>query len=476
MPWTETEPGAGDPDGLLALAGELEQDADDAAHAAGTLRSIQDQTGDAVWRGSSADAFRDRIDKVPGHLDKLQASYADAAAGLRGYAAAVRQIADDARVQQRLISQSQTDLSQAQTAQAGWVPPPDPVTGHPDPTARNPHDAAVDAAHASVRRAQARLADLADRRRGADRRVVETLRRAHGEGMHNKHWWQRALNAASEVLAKVTIVLMVVALVAIVILAIVQPELIPGLLLLAGQLMTALSAAQLAVDGARKASGEDVSWGSLALDALGTLPLAGKLAATVPLLARGAEAMRGAASVVRGYGTAGSAFVHSLGTDLKATRFVVRAADTGTGLVMMSIAREGKTTGEMLTYAQQKATVVRALARIPVKAEWREVDFYPVREDWGFTEAHLDKHFFGDTRYSLEVIDPGGSIDGWMRNLRELTGRGGVVKRKNGIIDIFGKFQRADGSGHYDLGIRLATRADGKFDFVTVLTIQSPHV
>ncbi|MEO6700831.1 MAG: WXG100 family type VII secretion target [Jatrophihabitantaceae bacterium] len=71
-----------------------------AASTARTLRSVQQNAGDAVWQGSSADAFRDRIDKLPSHLDKLNASYSDAAAGLRAYAASVRQIATDARVQQ----------------------------------------------------------------------------------------------------------------------------------------------------------------------------------------------------------------------------------------------------------------------------------------------------------------------------------------------------------------------------------------
>jgi len=367
MPWTEAEPGAGEPDGVLVLAGELERDADDAGQAARTLRSIQSQTGDAVWRGSSADAFRGRIDKLPGHLEKLQASYAEAAAGLRGYAAAVRQIAGEATVQQRLIAQSEAELGQAQTQQASWVAPPDPVTGHPDPSARNPHDAAVDAAQASVRRAQARLAGLAVQRRAADRRVVDTLHRAHGAGMQNKHWWQKVLNFASEALAKVTIVLMVVALVAIVVLAIVQPELIPGLLLLAGQLLTGLSAAQLAVDGARKATGEDVSWGSLAMDALGAVPFAGKLAAGLPLVSKGVDALRGAAGAVRGLGTAGSAFLHSLGSDLKATRFVIRMADTGTGVMMMSVGKEGKTAGEMLSSAREEWQAASKVERQPMQ-------------------------------------------------------------------------------------------------------------
>lgn len=277
MSWTEDDPGQGSPDGLLALAADLQADADDAAAAARMLRGVQHNASDAVWKGTSANAFRDRVDKLPGHLDKLNASYADAAAGIRSYAASVRQIADDARVQQQAVSQSTGDLQSAQIQQAAWTPPPHPATGQPDPAAKNPHDDQVAAANASLKKAQAQLHDLAGQRKTADGKLVSALNHAHGEGMQNKHWWQKALDFVSDALSKITIILMVVALVAIVVLAIVQPELIPGLLLLAGQVLTALSATQLAVDGARKASGENVAWGTLGMEALGALPGVGLL-------------------------------------------------------------------------------------------------------------------------------------------------------------------------------------------------------
>lgn len=396
MTWTEDDPGQGDPDGLLALARDLQGDADDAAAAARTLRSVQQNAGDAVWQGSSADAFRDRIDKVPSHLDKLNASYADAAAGLRAYAASVRQVADEARAQQQIVSQSSTDLHSAQNQQAAWTPAPHPATGQPDPTVKNPHDEQVAAANASMRKAQAQLRDLAGQRQTADARLVSALKHAHGEGMKNKHWWRKALDFASDALAKITIVLMVVALVAIVVLAIVQPELIPGLLLLAGQVLTGLSAAQLAVDGTRKGTGENASWGSLALDALGLLPGVGKLgtlADAVPLLSRGTEAVRGAGQAVRGYTTA---FARSLATDLKAIRYVIRVADSGIGTTFMAgIERQGKTAGQMLTDARDAATGVRQEA-----AESRPP---PVHE--GKQGKHIPGHSNYDPRKSVLTGD-----------------------------------------------------------------------
>ena len=183
--------------------------------------------------------------------------------------------------------------------------------------------------------------------------------------MKNKHWWQKALDFVSEALSKITIVLMVVALVAIVVLAIVQPELIPGLLLLAGQAMTALSAAQLAVDGARKASGENVSWGQLGMDALGALPglgiagdalKGGQLAERfASVLGKGGEFIRESAVVngLRETVAGGRAFAGSMLHDL------AEAASPATHIMpdgTVAMMRSGKGTEQMLSDARAAKT------------------------------------------------------------------------------------------------------------------------
>jgi hypothetical protein len=324
------------------LAADLQAQADDAGAAARQLRALHDNTTDAVWRGDAADAFRHRIGALPSHLDKLQASYADAAAGMRIYAAAVTQIAGDASTAKRVIAAAQADQQTAAAAQAAWVPPVNPATGHPEPGAVNPHDESVAAATASVNRAVVQLNHLADDRRAADHRVISSLHQAHQAGMKNKSWFHHLMDTASAALAKLTVVLLVIAVVAVVVLAIVQPELIPGLLLLAGQVMSGLSAAQLVVDGTRKAMGDNVSWGSLAIDALGALPGVGELAKAGAL---GEKALAGAARLSDTAATlraSAGAFAKSLVTDLKATRYVIRLADTGTGLLAPTIERDGK--------------------------------------------------------------------------------------------------------------------------------------
>ncbi|MEO6700832.1 MAG: hypothetical protein ABI140_04240 [Jatrophihabitantaceae bacterium] len=323
---------------------------------------------------------------------------------------------------------------------------------------------------------------MAGQRHTADGRLVGALKHAHGAGMKNKHWWQKALDLASDALAKITIVLMVVALVAIVVLAIVQPELIPGLLLLAGQILTGLSAAQLAVDGTRKATGDNVSWGSLGLDALGLLPGIGKLgqlADSVPVLSRGAEALRGAGQTVRSYSTA---FARSLATDLKATRYVIRIADTGTGTTLMTgIEHQGKTTSQMLTDAKAAAASART-ANVETRfvivegagTTTRTINFRPQAADpnWGLTKAHLDKHLFGPKKLSLRQIDPSGNADVWLDHLQKLASREPTSTGKDGIIDIVGEFPRTGEVGTFRLGLRLSPNSDGTYDLVTLLTRQ----
>ena len=265
------DPGQGDPDGIDVLAGELSTVARAAASARTQLATLADNTSVAIWRGSSADAFRDRMAELPGHLAKLAHSYQDASDGFSGYAASVRQIAHDAALARTEVSNAQDGVPSAAHRQAEYV-----AQAGPAPPA-NPYDQAVAAAKSRLSASTGRLTHLAEDRRVADAKVTGALRQACRDGIKNKSWWQNALTTVSRVLAVVTILLLVVAVLAVVALALINPALIPALVVLAGQALTVLSTAQLAVDGTRKALGEDVSWTELGLDALGCLPMVGAL-------------------------------------------------------------------------------------------------------------------------------------------------------------------------------------------------------
>jgi len=88
----------------------------------------------------------------------------------------------------------------------------------------------------------------------------------------------------------------------------------------------------------------------------------------------------------------------------------------------------------------------------------------------GPTRAHIEKHLFGGGPTSLRSIDPAGTTDQWVAYMQDLAGRPATATLKGGIQDIFGTFPKADGSGSFRFGIRIARGDDGTFDLVTLLT------
>jgi uncharacterized protein YukE len=448
MSWTPQDPGQGDPAVIAALAADLQTQADDAATAARQLRGLHEHTTDTVWRGEAADTFRDRIAHLPTHLDTLHTSYTDAAAGIRAYAAAVTQIADDTTTAHQRISTAQHEHQAAASAQAAWTPPLDPTTGHPLPGSLNPHDDTVAAATATLTFAQSALHDLADDRTAADHRAIAALKQAHHTGIRNKPWWHTALATASTALAKITTVLIAIAIIAVVVLAIVQPELIPALLVIAGESLSALSAAQLAVDTTRLATGDDVSWGSLAVDALGTLPGIDELAAAGRLGAFGettADAASKLSELARTFtGSAASKLAKFVAGGAESASGIERTATTVDDLAQMhtdvvqsytgtsfrqlnTLARTGgqyMSPQEVEALSRLSAKLSTALAMLPnyegVVYRGTTLDedliakYQPgsiVRED-AFTSTSTDTPFPGNTQFTITAVT-GKEISKW---------------------------------------------------------------
>jgi len=96
----------------------------------------------------------------------------------------------------------------------------------------------------------------------------------------------------------------------------------------------------------------------------------------------------------------------------------------------------------------------------------------PANPGWGLTSSHLKKHFFGNKSTALRQIDPGGTGDKWAQHLAELIHSPVSGTTSNGMLDIIKSFPRADGSGTFKMGVRLAPKPDGTFDLITVLTKQ----
>jgi hypothetical protein len=92
--------------------------------------------------------------------------------------------------------------------------------------------------------------------------------------------------------------------------------------------------------------------------------------------------------------------------------------------------------------------------------------------DWGLTASHLEKHLFGSGPLSLSQIDPAGNSDLWRNYIQDLASRSSTATLKGGIEDIVGTFPKADGSGNFQFGIRIAPLPNGTWELVTILTKQ----
>ena len=92
---------------------------------------------------------------------------------------------------------------------------------------------------------------------------------------------------------------------------------------------------------------------------------------------------------------------------------------------------------------------------------------------WGITNAHLEKHFFGASDFSLGANDLG-ELSEWLDATEDLLGttarRSEPRTGEDGIERIFETI-RAEGLG-YKFEIVLHARNDGTYDFVTWLTSQ----
>lgn len=104
----------------------------------------------------------------------------------------------------------------------------------------------------------------------------------------------------------------------------------------------------------------------------------------------------------------------------------------------------------------------------------RKINWRPNAADpnWGLTGAHVNKHLFGNSKYALNKIDPGGNADIWRGYMQDLASRPATGTTSNGMLDIVGTFPRTGGGGSFQFGIRLAPGSDGSFDLITLLTKQ----
>jgi uncharacterized protein YukE len=289
--------------------------------------ALRDDTNEAIWSGDAADAFRDRIDKLPIRLEKLHNSFDKASDGLGVYGRTLEELQTDARAALVRYQNAKADERQARAEQSAWQPPPpelDPVSGAAlpavGPPPANPHDAALSSASSALQSALDDIEDVRSRRKRAGETCVGALDEAGSVGERNDSAWKKFLATASSVLKVIGVVLLVIAVIAVVVLS---GGTFAGFLVACGTVfgsalgtaMTVVGAAALAVDTTRRVRGDEgaPSWKSLAFDAA--------LTVGPGAIAKGAKYLSGADDAVRA----------ASGAD-DALRVVGGADDAGRGL------------------------------------------------------------------------------------------------------------------------------------------------
>jgi uncharacterized protein YukE len=323
------DPTPGDPCAYDSLAGFFAATAENAQQAGGRLRRLVDNADESIWRGTSADVFREDLGKLPGRLDKLWHSYDEAAQALRTYGVSLRQL--QAKSDYELHKAVAADAEAAAAVErltAADMPcgPTGPVMGPaPGPTIGPALGDPTEEARARLAQAREAIEQIRQERENAETTAVSKLDHAGEMGMHNKSRWDRitgaiggALEAVDSLVHKglraigdladwlapyitaIGMVLVVATIVAAVVASggVALPAVLSATSLWAasGTVFTAAAVTSAVGVGAKIASKRiyndaDLSWGSLGLDAgLAAVSLAG---GSMQSLQKGSTFLRG---------------------------------------------------------------------------------------------------------------------------------------------------------------------------------------
>lgn len=270
-------PAPGNPTDYEAIAAQFGELSTVADAAASQLRRLSDSCDVSIWRGTAADAFRDKIAKLPEQLTKLHSSYATAADAVATYGRTLAGLQSQAGPAMNNVTSAQSNEQASVTAldqKQRTVTATTTMTGGATPPDTTQEERAVADARAAVQRSKAQVQHIADDRKNAEKQCIAKLQDAHNQGIKNSAWTKiRILRDVVDVLEVVGIVLalVIVAVIVIGLLTTTGPLLaVFGTALLAelGAAALGVGAAKLAVNLFRKSLGdEEVSYGSLAWDA-----------------------------------------------------------------------------------------------------------------------------------------------------------------------------------------------------------------
>ncbi len=277
--FTGPDPAPGDPAAYARLSRDLADTAEAAVAAYRQLQGLATGVDETIWAGSTADAFAEELAELPPQLEKLQRSYALAAAAMATYGRVLEDLQYQAGAALVRLEQAVAEETEGRRArdQALADAAADPLALVPPGTSAL--DRVVDDAGDRLRRARTELERIAEDRRAAESRAVAGLQAASDAGIANDAWHERALAAVgswvddhADILEELSGALQVVSGIAGVL------SFIPVLAPVFAPIALASGAAALGIDAALVATGNG-DWKSIALDAgLMALPGLGKLA------------------------------------------------------------------------------------------------------------------------------------------------------------------------------------------------------
>ncbi len=302
------------------------------------------------------------------------------------------------------------------------------AAGLPPPPATAPrYEASIDEAHAQLRRAAASNDDAHEQQRHAARTAAAALQQASHAGIHNQSWFHHVTHsvghwasthwtATLREVSKIGTIVSALAGAAALILAVAGVA-FPPLEAAAAALETVSLVSAVAAgmaDTALAATGKG-SWTSVGVDALSFAPAGlGKLVTKAAPLIRESRLIKP------------STVVHASNGDRELRSCVPHDPRPPT--------RRNRRAARLINCKPRRGS------------------------DWGFSKIHLNKHFFGTTSVFAVADRPGGSPEIWLGHLRELGTRPVTRLRSSGVQDIMGKFDKADGSGRFKLGLRIMPR------------------
>jgi uncharacterized protein YukE len=174
-------PAPGNPEDFFELSSDFQETVENAEDAYGRLTRMRDQVDDSVWKGEAAEAFKDRVGKLPKDLRKLFLSYSAASEAMATYATTLRELQTRAHAAVQEAVRARDEAAAAE--QMDLAAPP--TTG----------DDALVAARERLRAARTQADQIGEERRAAEARALAGLEHAGDVGIHNRSWLQKATGA-----------------------------------------------------------------------------------------------------------------------------------------------------------------------------------------------------------------------------------------------------------------------------------------